>query len=77
MELSTPPWSRLAVDMAGSWGQAPLLVCSRPTFRTAGLEPDIEIDPRPSVLDTGAVVPQVQFLVRKFSIKLYPHVQYL
>lgn len=24
MELSTPPWSRLAVDMAGSWGQAPL-----------------------------------------------------
>lgn len=38
MELNTPHWCRLALEMAGSWEHAYLAaVCSRLTFRTGDL----------------------------------------
>lgn len=52
MKLNIHPWSRLTVEMAGSWEQAYLAAaCSTFTFVTADLALDIGIDPIHSVLD--------------------------
>lgn len=66
MKFNICAWSRLAVEMAGSWEQAYLaLVCSTFTFMTADLALDIETDRVHSVLDRVAVVLEVQLLAGK------------
>lgn len=67
MKLNIPPWSKLAVEMAGLWEQAYLAaVCSRLTLVTADLAHDIGMEPTHSVLDRATMVLEVQFLVRKY-----------